>query len=79
MDDVELRLQNLRTKQQDAQRRFAQAEAKLDQVRSQKATLLTSLKEQGYADVAAARDRVQALSAETQAILAQIEEKVAGL
>lgn len=79
MNDVETRLQNLKMKQQDAQRRYAQAEAKLDQVRSQKAALLTSLKDQGFPDVAAARTRVQELSSQTDAILAEIEEKVSGL
>jgi chromosome segregation ATPase len=78
-EDVEARLQNLRTKQQDAQRRHAQAEAKLDSVRAQKTALLEGLAEQGYPDVDAARARVQELTAETAEILSQIEEKVAGL
>jgi chromosome segregation ATPase len=78
-DDVESRLQALRTKQQDAQRRHAQAEAKLDTARSQKQALLDGLKKQGFPDVKAARARVQELSAETETILAQIEEQVAGL
>lgn len=77
--DVEARLSALRTKQHDAQRRHAQAEAKLDAVRAQKTALLEGLREQGYDDVDAARVRVQELTAETEAILAQIEEKVAGL
>lgn len=77
--DVENRLQNLRAKQQDAQRRYAQAEAKLDSVQAQKRDLLKGLKEQGYEDVAAAKVRVSELSAETEEILSQIEEKVSGL
>lgn len=79
MSDVEVRLQQLRSKQQDAQRRYAQAEAKLDAVRSQKETLLAGLKENGWESVEAARERVQALSAETQAILEKIEQQVVSL
>lgn len=78
-DDAESRLQGLRTKQQDAQRRHAQAEAKLDSARSQKAALIDGLKNQGYPDVKAARKRVEELSAETETILAKIEEQVSGL
>lgn len=77
--DVESRLQSLRSKQQDARRRYAQAEAKLDTVRSQKTALLKGLKDQGFASVDAARERVRELSTETEDILAQIEEKVRGL
>lgn len=78
-DDIEGRLQALRSKQQEAQRRYAQAEAKLDAVRSQKQALLTGLKEQGFETVEDARVRVKELSAETEQILAQIETKVNGL
>lgn len=78
-DDIENRLQTLRSKQQDAQRRYAQAEAKLDAVRAQKTALLKGLKEQGFPDAKAAQKRVTELSAETDSILAQIEEQVSGL
>jgi hypothetical protein len=78
-DDIETRLQTLRSKQQDAQRRHAQAEAKLDNVRAQKTSLLNGLKEQGFSDTTAAQKRVKELSTETEAILSQIEEQVSSL
>lgn len=78
-DDIEYRLQTLRSKQQDAQRRHAQAEAKLDQVRSQKTSLLNGLKEQGFPDAKAAQKRVKELSAETEEILVRIESQVSEL
>ena len=41
-DDIEHRLSLIRTRQQEAQRRHATAEAKLDQVRARKEELLRS-------------------------------------
>lgn len=79
MDTVETRLQQARAKQQEKARLYAQAEAKLDAVRAQKASLLKGLKDQGFEDAEQARKRVQELSSEVDQILAEIEEKVSSL
>jgi Holliday junction resolvasome RuvABC DNA-binding subunit len=77
--DVEKRLTELRSQQSEAQRRLATAEAKRDQVVARKAEALEALKGMGYESPEEAATAAQELSAQTEAILAQIEEKVAGL
>lgn len=78
-DNIETRLQSLRTQQQEASRRYAQAEAKLDTVQSKRESLMSGLKEQGFDSPEAARKHVEELSSEVEEILVQIEEKVRGL
>lgn len=78
-DNIEERLQALRTQQGEAQRRHAQAEAKLDTVRSRKDSLLAGLQEQGFDTPEQARKHVEELNAEVEGILNSIEDKVKGL
>lgn len=78
-EEIEDRLAALRARQQEAQRRRATADARLDQVQARKAELLAGLKEQGFDSPEEARAHVQELSKETEKILASIEEKVGSL
>lgn len=78
-DDVEKRLTELRTQQTEAQRRLATAEAKRDQVAARKQEALDALSELGYDSPESAAKAAQELHEQTEAILGQIEEKVAGL
>lgn len=77
-ENIENRLQSLRTQQQESARRHAQAEAKLDTVLARKTQLLEGLHQQGFKDPEAAREEVIALSAEVEEILDQIEARVQG-
>lgn len=79
MTDIEKRLSELRNQQGEATRRLAQAEAKRDQVIARRTETLEALKEMGYDTPEAAQEAAVALNNETESILAQIEEKVAGL
>lgn len=79
MSDVEKRLTELRTQQTEAQRRLATAEAKRDQVVARREEALTALKDMGFDSPEAAAAAATELDAKTEAILSQIEEKVAGL
>ena len=79
MSDLEERLQLVRSRQQEATRRRAQAEAKLDTVRAQREDVLARLKAMNYDTVEAAQQRAVALKAETESVLADIEAKVRGL
>ncbi len=79
MSDIEERLQSLRSRQQEAVRRKAQAEAKLDSVRARKEQILGQLSEEGFQSPEAAREEVQNLSDQVEEVLREIEEKVQGL
>ena len=79
MSDVEDRLKSIRDRQAEAQRRHATAEAKLDQVRSERERLLSGLKEQGYDGPEEARTAIASMQRDVETILAEIEEKVSGL
>ncbi len=79
MATVEERLTGIRTQQQEAGRRRATAEAKLDEVRARRENLMAALKEHGCADVGSAQQRLAELSEESEKALALIEEKVRGL
>jgi hypothetical protein len=78
-DDVEARLQQVRTKQQDAHRKRAMAEARLDAATARRDDALKQLKDLGFSTVAQARERAVALEEETEQILAAIEAKVRDL
>lgn len=78
-EDIENRLQNLRARQQEAQRRHATAEAKLDQVRSQRQQLLDALKSHGFDTPEEARAAITSMKQKTEKILAEIEKQVADL
>lgn len=78
-EDIETRLQSLRTRQQEAARRYAQAEAKIDTVKARRAEILASLKEHGFDSPEEARAEVENLSSQVEATLEKIEEKVRGL
>lgn len=79
MDTIENRLQSVKARQNEAQRRQATVEAKLEQVDTQRKQLLAALKEQGFETPDEARQHVEELKQKTEAILTQIEEKVSGL
>lgn len=79
MSDVEDRLKSIRDRQAEAQRRHATAEAKLDQVRSERERILAGLKDQGFDTPEDARTAIASMQRDVESILAEIEEKVAGL
>lgn len=79
MSEIEDQLSSLRTRQQEAARRYAQAEAKLDQVKARQAQIIDSLKSQGFESAVAAQAEVARLESEVQEVLAEIESKVSGL
>lgn len=78
-EDIEQRLSSIRARQQEAQRRHATAEAKLDQVRARREEVMQSLSAQGFSTPEEARARVESLKSETEEILADIEGKVGSL
>lgn len=78
-ETIEGRLLSLKSKRQDASRRRATAEAKLDEVASRKAQVLQKLKEQGFDNPEDASKEVQALTEQVDSILDEISEKVSGL
>lgn len=78
-EELAERLQSLKVQQQEANRRVAQAEAKQDAVQAKKAEVMESLKNQGFDSPEAARERVESLGKEVDAVLQDIEEKVSGL
>lgn len=78
-ENIEQRLQSLRSRQQEAVRQKAQAEAKLDSVRARKDQILQQLSDEGFPDPEVARVEVQSLSDEVEEILTDIESKVQGL
>lgn len=78
-ESIEVRLQNLRTQQQEATRRVAQAEAKLDTVHARKREIEEALAEAGYETPQDARARVEELAGEVESVLEDIEQKVSTL
>ncbi len=76
MSDLESRLQQVRARQQEAFRKRAAAEAKLDAVRSQKQDSLDRLSDMGFSSPQAAKERAQELKTQSESVLAGIEEKV---
>lgn len=79
MSDIETRLQSLKDRQQEAARRYAQAEARLDTVRARRDELMDALKEHGFDTPSQAREKVNELSGEVEQILEKISEEVSGL
>jgi len=78
-ENIETRLQTLKTRRHEASRRRATAEAKLDEVAARKAAVHASLKEQGFDTPDEAAAEVQRLTTEVDEILDEIAQKVEGL
>lgn len=78
-ENIETRLQSLRTRREEANRRRSVAEAKLDEVAARKTQIEQALSDQGFDTPEAARDEVQRISTEVDTILDEIAEKVSGL
>lgn len=69
----------LRSQQQEAGRRRAQAEAKLDEIASRRKRLIEALGEHGCENEEQAHKRLKELGEQSEKALAEIEEKVKGL
>ena len=78
-ENIESRLISLRTRRDEANRRRSVAEAKLDEVAARKQQIEKALADQGFDNPEDARAEVQRITAEVDAVLDEITEKVSGL
>lgn len=78
-NNIETRLQSIRTSQQEAGKRYSQAEARLDGVAAKKQQITAQLADMGFSTPEEASAEVSRLNSEVDQILQDIEQKVSGL